>query len=226
MLKPEMKQSSKREQSEGTRNALIMTGARLFASKGYHAVSVRELTSEAGVNLATVSYHFGGKAGLYEAIFRYIITRHDEITPSAEEVRKKWAASPDTPQGKCEVVDWYVSTLVHGLIGPQDHIWACILLTHEITQPSELFPLLEKEFFMPAQDGLLAFVDGALPPGTDKEERIITAQIVINMCLKFLESEQLISKWIGWDEYGEYGINKIATVIGKRIRGMLGLPME
>ncbi len=88
MLKPEMKQSSKREQSEGTRNALIMTGARLFASKGYHAVSVRELTSEAGVNLATVSYHFGGKAGLYEAIFRYIITRHDEITPSAEEVRK------------------------------------------------------------------------------------------------------------------------------------------
>ncbi len=51
-----------------TRLNLIETATSLFAKKGYAAVSVRELAHAAGANVAAVSYHFGGKEGLYQAV--------------------------------------------------------------------------------------------------------------------------------------------------------------
>ncbi len=43
---------------------------RLFARNGYAGTSVRDITAAAGCNLAAVSYHFGGKVGLYRDMFR------------------------------------------------------------------------------------------------------------------------------------------------------------
>jgi AcrR family transcriptional regulator len=51
-----------------TRLKLIETATSLFAKKGFAAVSVRELARAAGANVAAISYHFGGKEGLYQAV--------------------------------------------------------------------------------------------------------------------------------------------------------------
>lgn len=42
----------------------------LYAREGFGAVSLRRLTVAAGVNLAAVSYHFGSRDGLVEAVVR------------------------------------------------------------------------------------------------------------------------------------------------------------
>jgi TetR/AcrR family transcriptional regulator len=47
---------------------LIETATPLFAEKGFHGVSVRELAKAAGVNLSMISYYFGGKEGLYAEV--------------------------------------------------------------------------------------------------------------------------------------------------------------
>ncbi len=52
-----------------TRTRLIEAGLTLFSAKGYAAVSIRELAAEAEVNSALINYHFGGKEGLYFAVF-------------------------------------------------------------------------------------------------------------------------------------------------------------
>lgn len=44
---------------------------KLFAEKGFAGTSVRDIADEAGVNLAMISYYFGSKEKLLEAIFRY-----------------------------------------------------------------------------------------------------------------------------------------------------------
>lgn len=41
---------------------------RLFAERGFDAVPIGAVAAEAGVNKALISYHFGGKRGLYRAI--------------------------------------------------------------------------------------------------------------------------------------------------------------
>lgn len=46
---------------------ILSSAKSLFAQKGYAATSIKDITSEAGVNVGLVSYYFGGKEGLYRA---------------------------------------------------------------------------------------------------------------------------------------------------------------
>jgi AcrR family transcriptional regulator len=54
---------------EDARARLVAAGLRLFALQGYAQTSTRELAEEAHVNVASISYYFGDKAGLYRAVF-------------------------------------------------------------------------------------------------------------------------------------------------------------
>ena len=53
-----------------TKNMVFAAAERLFAVHGFQKVSVRDITAEAGVNLASVNYHFGSKDALLLEIFR------------------------------------------------------------------------------------------------------------------------------------------------------------
>ncbi len=53
-----------------TKNLVFAAAERLFAVHGFQKVSVRDITAEAGVNLASVNYHFGSKDALLFEIFR------------------------------------------------------------------------------------------------------------------------------------------------------------
>lgn len=68
----------------------------LFASRGYAAVGVREIAAAARANLSTISYYYGGKAGLLSAIIDETYSRYgrmlaetgDDSTPAEEHVRR------------------------------------------------------------------------------------------------------------------------------------------
>mgnify|MGYP001165049757 FL=1 len=51
-----------------TKERILDVAERLFADFGYKATSLRDITSEAGVNLASVNYHFGSKDALLAAL--------------------------------------------------------------------------------------------------------------------------------------------------------------
>jgi AcrR family transcriptional regulator len=53
-----------------TKAAVFASAERLFALHGFQNVSVRDITADAGVNLASVNYHFGSKDALLFEIFR------------------------------------------------------------------------------------------------------------------------------------------------------------
>jgi AcrR family transcriptional regulator len=56
--------------SDNNRKKLLRAAAELFAEKGYDAVSTRDLCNKAEVNVAAISYYFGGKDGLYLEVFQ------------------------------------------------------------------------------------------------------------------------------------------------------------
>jgi len=45
--------------------AILLAAEKLFAQRGYHAVTIRQIAEEAGVPLALVGYHFGPKRDLF-----------------------------------------------------------------------------------------------------------------------------------------------------------------
>src|SRR5258708_36696814 len=58
------------EREAATKAAVFAAAERLFALHGFQNVSVRDITAEAGVNLASINYHFGSKDALLFEIFR------------------------------------------------------------------------------------------------------------------------------------------------------------
>ena len=84
---------------------------------------MRTLAAEAGVNLATVSYHFGGKAGLYQAILQEIIDIRDSIFPPSQKVLDRMTAAGDDIKAKAGVVDWFIETLIRKLLDRMDNVW-------------------------------------------------------------------------------------------------------
>lgn len=56
------------DRGERARTRLIGEAARIFAEKGYATASTREICTAAGLNVAAIHYHFGGKEGLYREV--------------------------------------------------------------------------------------------------------------------------------------------------------------
>jgi AcrR family transcriptional regulator len=71
MTDPQLPDPPETEEAQAATKAAVFGAAeRLFALHGFQNVSVRDITAEAGVNLASVNYHFGSKDALLFEIFR------------------------------------------------------------------------------------------------------------------------------------------------------------
>lgn len=70
---------------------IIETAESLFASKGFNGTSVRDIAEEAGINVAMISYYFGSKEKLMEAIFEVKIGK---VQMRVEELLKDTVMAP------------------------------------------------------------------------------------------------------------------------------------
>ena len=67
-------QSAAEEHSSAeTRRRVLEAAEQLFAVRGIEAVSIRDITHAAGVNLAAINYHFGTKQGLAAEVFKHCL---------------------------------------------------------------------------------------------------------------------------------------------------------
>ena len=68
---PASADDARKPRSDGaqSRERLLLTAMRLFAEQGFAKTSTREIALAAGTNIASISYYFGDKAGLYRAAF-------------------------------------------------------------------------------------------------------------------------------------------------------------
>lgn len=94
-----------------TQLRLLETAERLFAERGFYAVSLREITREAETNVAAVKYHFGSKDELIKEVESRMtkpvneerLTRLDDLEKSGKtEVRSILRAFIEPLMGKLE----------------------------------------------------------------------------------------------------------------------------
>ena len=73
------------KQSPDTRERILDAAETLFVEHGFEATSMRMITGRAGVNLASVNYHFGSKEALIQEVFRRRLTWLNEARLNALE---------------------------------------------------------------------------------------------------------------------------------------------
>jgi TetR/AcrR family transcriptional regulator len=92
-----------RRDPDATRQALLAAAAALFSEHGFAAVPIDDVAARAGVNKALISYHFGGKRGLYAAV---LASGFQEI---ARRIEAAEAAAEDAPSALRALLEAFAS---------------------------------------------------------------------------------------------------------------------
>jgi AcrR family transcriptional regulator len=150
-----------------TKDKLMDAAEKLFARRGFHGVSLRDITAEADVKLALVNYHFGTKKNLLaEVIDRRGHVLNDERRRRLIEERLK--AAPQAPSTEA-VVGAFLNPILDRLAhaGPGWHSYFS-LLAYVNNSPEWGRSLMGKTFNGVVREFIQAVMDSL--PGSTPED--------------------------------------------------------
>ncbi|MBG59213.1 MAG: hypothetical protein CMJ16_02020 [Peredibacter sp.] len=87
-----------------TKGKILKIAHELFSQKGYDGVSVREISSAAGVNISAISYHFENKEKLFQETIRSSMT---EMSNTVKELREALGKS-STSELALTIYDYFI----------------------------------------------------------------------------------------------------------------------
>ena len=153
-----------------TRERLLNAGTRLFADRGFSKVTVRDICHRANANVAAVNYHFGGKAGLYDAVMRSAIRIMQGTTEAA-----RLAGENRSPEEQLEA---YVVIFLQRVAQSRDS-WIHQLMMHELSDPTHALDMVAEEVIQPRLDYLTSIIIRLLGSGED-DPRVARCLLSVN----------------------------------------------
>ena len=188
--------NSHNHKHELTRDRLLDEAEDLFAQRGYHAVSVREITKAAESNLAAVNYHFGNKQNLYLEVFRARwLPRASRIQQSFKQSLKN-NGNP-TPN---MVVQSFARSFLEGPMSADERTRHLKLISGELVQPTEAFELVVEQVFRPLFGKFLEDLRKAMPDTIDEKQMVLNVFSILSMVLYFNFARPLITSFVGGQE--------------------------
>ena len=190
--------------NDNTKERILAAAEKLFAEKGYNGVSVREITQEAGCNLAAVNYHFGNKKNLYFDIFRYL------IVPQITEIREHFE---ETLAREKEInLETAVRAFIRAFMGKHishdDNPGHHSLMHREIHNPIGAIEIVVEEAISPFFQILMNRFKHFLPAKISDTQIKLHFFSILAMALYFSHARIPVSKIIG-KEYDEPFINQL-----------------
>jgi AcrR family transcriptional regulator len=147
--------------SESGRERIIEVATRLFAALGYDGTSTRMIAEAAGLNIATVAYHAGGKRDLYLAVME---RAHQAERAALEEAAAGFTGDPADVH---RMLDRYLDFCL-------DHPDVPALWMHRWLSDAADVAHLEGRYVKPLIDFVCATVQGAVGAGVDVEYTVMT----------------------------------------------------
>ena len=145
-----------------TKARLIATAGPLFAERGYHATSIRQVAQRARVNVAAAHYHFGSKRALYLAVFR---AHFADVRAQLRAGGASVDAAQLTRLGRPEVerlLAARLSVMLRLLLGPPPGLHGT-LMQREMSDATDALPVIVNEFIGPMTDELKAILHRLVP---------------------------------------------------------------
>lgn len=183
--------------NELTRERILDKAEALFASNGYHAVSVREITAAAQCNLAAVNYHFGNKQNLYLEVFR------SRWLPRASRLHRNFRKSlkDNGNLSPNVVVRSLARAFLEGPISDEERTRHHKLIFGEFAQPTQAFELVADQVLKPLFTNLVTDLKTAMPDTTRDKQLALNAFSILAMVLYFNLARPLITRVLdGHDE--------------------------
>jgi len=143
----------------GTRDRLIEVAGGVFASDGYRSATIRQICAAAGVNIASVNYHFGGKVGLYREVFRV----------AAHSATAKYPITFDASgDAEAQLRQW-CHMFIQRLLDPGRPAWHGKLIAREMVDPTLVLDEMVETWIRPQWTVMRRIVAANLGVADDHE---------------------------------------------------------
>ncbi len=150
------------------RQRLLAAAEAVFAEKGFDAASIREISTEAEVNLASIKYYFGDKEGLYIEAVKYA-----HLCTSAERPLPEFPAGLK-PVDKLKLFIREMVSRMHGPARPS----SMKLMMREMAHPGKAAHVVVQEFIQPMAFRLRSILRELLPEYSESELLMIGFSII------------------------------------------------
>lgn len=154
-----------------TKSRIVEAAIEVFLEKGYDATTIRDICDRAGVNLASVNYHFGSKDALRTAALETIMAANTESYPLDHGFSE--ASSPE------DRLRFFVRNLLRRIF-PSDPVLACQsrLFWMELGNPSRALEPQVDRFMRPIKDTLEKIITDIIGPADSETLRLCVGSIV------------------------------------------------
>ncbi|MCS6976342.1 MAG: CerR family C-terminal domain-containing protein [Gemmatales bacterium] len=203
--------------ADATQQRLLQAAGEVFAEKGYHAATVREICARAGVhNIAAINYYFRDKETLYAETLRFAAR-----SPLYENLTTEWPATAKP----AEKLRWFIGLLVEKIVlACRDRpLWHMQLMMRELTQPSPIGERIAQEFIRPVYETLWAILREALPPGLSERKLHLISFSIVGQCMYHRLARHVIRIMVGEDEQATYDAETLTDHITEFSCRALGL---
>jgi len=143
------------------RQAILLAAERLFAQRGYRAVTIRDIATEAGVPLALVGYYFGPKLELFVAIFEHWSHTIEERLAGLRAVPN----DPADPRTLTRIIEAFIGPVLALRASPEGEYYA-VLVARELGNATEEAERVMHTYFDPLAMAYIDALHTALPHAT------------------------------------------------------------
>ena len=198
-----------------TRASLIEAGLHLFGQKGYEATSTRQLAARAGTNIASIAYHFGGKAGLRLACARAVAERVGAVVPPAAPPE---SITSDDALARIERIVEALVTLILSAPQAQDMV---AFMVRELSDPGEIADVIYAEFLAPRHGAMSALWAAATGRSPEDDEVKLAVFAAIGQILYFRIAQPFVKRRMDWKTIGPEQTRQIAGLIIANLRAAI-----
>lgn len=209
-----------------TRDQLIDTALRLFAIHGFHGVTTRMVTKEAGANLAAINYHFGGKQGLYTAVVEDIAAKMGQLMgPLGRQLGEAIDHAGGDRQALGAAVQRFCLRFVTAMIGETSRRPMVGLVMREFAVPTDDFSVLYDNAIKPMHMALAKLVAVACGESDPAAETVVMrAHALLGMCISFAIARVVLCRRMEWEDYTPERVAAIADAVTSVMLPALCLP--
>jgi AcrR family transcriptional regulator len=125
---------------EPTRRRVLDAALDLFGERGLTGVTVRDIAARAKVNVAAISYHFGGKEELYRAVAAMVVEGiAEKVLGRAPDFARNPPVNPRVALGALESL---LTAIIDVIVGPPEMRRAARFIIREQMQPTAAFDVI------------------------------------------------------------------------------------
>jgi AcrR family transcriptional regulator len=188
-----------------TKYRILEAAGEVFAEFGFQKATIRKICKRAGVNLASINYHFGEKEKLYFEVLEY---GHEA---SMEKYPLEFGLSQDiSPE---ERLQNFIRLFLFRMFDKGKPAWFGKLIAKEMTEPTQAFDHLVKETIRPLANLLASIVQELIGSHIDEDKIRLCCASIIGQCLHYNNAKPIITRLFQRNIYTSEGIEQIAKHI-------------